>query len=63
MNNTNPDTCPHASIIVTFDPDAAEHLSVEEIRKRWPRFHGTCPDCGCTLIKYASMAHYIYGDW
>lgn len=34
-----------------------------EIRKRWPRFDGECPDCGKHLIAYASSEHYIFGDW
>lgn len=34
-----------------------------EIRKRWPRGEGQCPDCGGQVIAYASYAHYGYGDW
>jgi predicted RNA-binding Zn-ribbon protein involved in translation (DUF1610 family) len=34
-----------------------------EIRKRWPRGEGQCPDCGGQVIAYASHAHYTYGDW
>jgi len=34
------------------------------IRKRWPRLSGKCPlGCGYEGIYYASMAHYIMGDW
>lgn len=35
----------------------------QEIRRRWPRFHGTCPDCKGKLVLYASWAHYAMGDW
>lgn len=55
--------CPHPQCQVTFDPAAAQKLTVEEIRKRWPRFYGPCPDCGQQMIVYASFSHYIYGDW
>lgn len=35
-----------------------------EIRKRWPRLHGKCPKgCGYEGIYYASMEHYVMGDW
>lgn len=35
-----------------------------DVRKRWPRLHGACPKgCGFNGIAYASMAHYLYGDW
>lgn len=33
------------------------------VRQKWPRFWGECPDCGVSLIAYASAAHYTYGDW
>ena len=38
--------------------------ATSEIRRRWPRLHGTCPKgCGYSGIYYASYAHYIYGDY
>lgn len=46
----------------TFDAEAARGLSVQEIRKRWPRWAGTC-ECGYNGIYYASWEHYIAGDW
>ena len=55
--------CAHDSVSVEFDKEAAGKLSVIEIRERWPRFVGRCPDCKCQLIKYASSEHYLYGDW
>lgn len=57
------DPCPHDSAPVEFDEKASAGLSSNEVRKRWPRFWGRCPDCGEQLIKYASFAHYIAGDW
>jgi hypothetical protein len=55
--------CTHASAQVPFDEVLAPKLDSSEVRRRWPRFEGTCPDCGCSLIKYASHAHYLLGDW
>ena len=35
-----------------------------EVRRRWPRLDGYCPlGCGYHGIYYASMAHYVAGDW
>ncbi len=59
----DPDDCTHEGAKVEFDADAARGMSVAEIRKRWPRFMGNCPDCGAQLIKYASWLHYSFGDW
>ncbi len=63
MENDAEQDCSHERVRVEFDEEAARGLSVAEIRKRWPRFSGICPDCGTTLIKYASAAHYTCGDW
>lgn len=55
--------CAHASVMPTFDQDAASGLSAAEVKKRWPRFMGSCPECGDSVILYHSFAHYLYGDW
>ena len=55
--------CDHATCMPTFDENAAEDLSAEEVRKRWPRFQGECSKCGSKVIAYASYLHYILGDW
>ena len=55
--------CDHSAAIVEFDNEAAQTLDVQEIRRRWPRWHKPCPACGTKLIKYASFEHYIMGDW
>ncbi len=63
-----PAECDHG---VQFDEEAAKKLFSEnpgtpaqEIRKRWPRLSGECPTgCGFNGIGYASLAHYVYGDW
>lgn len=49
----------------TFDLAVAEaeNLSAREVRKRWPRAEGPCPDCGARFIGYASKMHYYWGDW
>jgi hypothetical protein len=51
--------CDHG---VVFDEHEAHGLTSDEVRKRWPRFSGTC-HCGFYGAAYASMAHYICGDW
>ena len=55
--------CRHPRCTPAFDEAAARGLSAEEVRKRWPRFYGPCPDCNTTVIHYASTAHYVLGDW
>jgi len=45
--------------LVIFDSVAAKGLDPTEIQKRWPRF--TCPECQMKL--YASMDHYVAGNW
>lgn len=49
--------------VPAFDEVAARGLSAEEVRRRWPRGEGPCPDCGVPMITYASGAHFAYGDW
>lgn len=48
----------HAS----FDAEAAKGLTSAEVRRRWPRWSGTC-ECGFYGVHYASWEHYIAGDW
>lgn len=55
--------CTHAKCLPAFDEAAAKGLDEYEVRRRWPRFSGACPDCGCSVIAYASTMHYIAGDW
>lgn len=55
--------CDHAAVMPTFDAAAAAGLSVAEVRHRWPRFDGKCPNCGATLLCYASVEHYTAGGW
>lgn len=55
--------CDHSIATPTFDERAAEGLSSSEIRKRWPRFMGSCPSCGEPVILYASLSHFLEGDW
>jgi len=55
--------CLHDKCEVIFDADEAVALSPQEVRKKYPRFFGHCPDCGEQIIKYASKEHYILGDW
>lgn len=55
--------CKHESCTPEFDEEAAQGMDEYEIKERWPRFDGTCPDCGGLVIAYASPMHYIMGDW
>jgi hypothetical protein len=55
--------CTHYKVMPKFDSVAARGLDSYQVRERWPRFDGTCPDCGEGGIYYASYEHYIAGDW
>ena len=55
--------CNHESCVVEFDEVEAQGMDSYEVQKRWPRWHGPCPECGVNLIKYATASHYIMGDW
>jgi hypothetical protein len=62
-NPDDDDQCPHESVMPAFDEQAAEGMSSAEIKEKYPRFMGECPDCGQHVILYASFMHYICGDW
>jgi hypothetical protein len=55
--------CAHPKCTPPFDEAAAKGASASEVRKRWPRFDGVCPDCNERVLGYASSMHYIMGDW
>ena len=55
--------CQHPRCVPAFDEDVARDLDAYEVRRRWPRFDGTCPDCGERMILYASWSQYILGDY
>ena len=55
--------CEHPKVMPSFDSDKAKTMSASEVRKTYPRFGGKCPDCDYEGILYASMIHYISGDW
>ena len=53
--------CDHG---ITFDEKVAKGMSTHDISQKYPRLFGWCPKgCGFRGIAYASMAHYVYGDW
>ena len=56
----DPAKCSHG---IHFDEVRSQGLLTSDVRKRWPRFCGTCEHCGYSGIGYASYAHYISGDW
>lgn len=56
--------CTHEKCTPEYDHAEAVRINdAWEIKKRFPRFHGQCPDCGASVIGYASFEHYIMGDW
>lgn len=58
--------CQHESVPEpTFDKTIAdsEELDSYEVKRRWPRTCEMCKQCGKTVIKYESWAHFVYGDW
>jgi hypothetical protein len=58
------DCCKHTGVpLPAFNSSEAFNIQSEEVRKRFPRFSGTCPDCKGLVIVYASYEHYIAGDW
>lgn len=48
---------------VPFDEAEARKCGAREVRRRWPRGDGPCPECGQMTIRYASFLHYLAGDW
>lgn len=53
--------CNHGLV---FDIDACAVLDVHAVRAKYPRLCGACPlGCGFDGIAYASVAHYVFGDW
>lgn len=56
--------CDHALHTPPFEASVIDpEASTEEVRKRFPRFMGECSECGGYVILYASLEHYIRGDW
>ena len=56
--------CEHLSLpLPEFDAEAAAGLSADAVQQRWPRGYQFCPDCQSHVILYASMEHYLAGDW
>lgn len=55
--------CTHAAVMPSFNEEAAGALPAAEVRRLWPRFCGTCPTCNEQVILYASLRHYLAGDW
>ncbi len=46
-----------------FDEESAKPMTVAEVRRRFPRFFGRCPDCGDEVPAYVSYEHYAAGEW
>ena len=54
--------CDHAECKPPFDSQAAKSMTSLEVREKYPRFYGECPNCKGMVIAYASFEHYISGD-
>lgn len=63
MTALNGPECKHESVMPTVTDEELRGLSAREVRTSYPRFFGTCPDCGQELILYASYMHYLAGDY
>lgn len=59
---TNGD-CQHTTVAPKYNDQDFGTLDEYEVRRRFPRFDGTCPECGTRIIIYSSYMHYIAGDW
>lgn len=46
-----------------YDHDKAKHMTSLKVREFYPRFEGTCKVCGYRGVKYASVEHYLTGDY
>ena len=59
------DKCKHRKVMPKFNEKLVRELRMSkfDVRKKFPRFVGKCPDCQQHLILYASRAHFVYGDW
>jgi hypothetical protein len=55
--------CKHEKCTPAFDSEKARGMDAYWVRENYPRFYGRCPDCGEQMISYASMEHYVAGDW
>lgn len=55
--------CKHASVQPKYLDSDFSGLDEHEVRRRFPRFDGVCPECGSRMIMYSSFVHYAAGDW
>lgn len=55
--------CEHPQCWPKYDSEDAKNMTPDQVRAKYPRFDGYCPDCNAHLILYASFEHYIAGDW
>ena len=56
--------CKHKTATPEVPGDEVLHaMDADEVRRKHPRFHGHCPDCGQMVVLYGSAAHCIAGDW
>ncbi len=54
--------CGRPFTLPAFDEHLATGMDASYVRKEWPCKRHEC-ECGAVTVAYASMAHYIAGDW
>lgn len=63
-SRSHPEGCSHPKVEKpTFDAVKAASMTAEQVRAAYPRKTVWCPDCGNSVLLYASAQHYIMGDW
>lgn len=56
--------CRHVNMkLPNFDEGVNECKSWHEVRMRYPRYQGECPDCDKFLTVYANAEHRKAGNW
>ena len=55
--------CDHRQHVPHFNEQDARYLSMEQVRKDWPRYQGLCSACGADITLYASITHMQAGGW
>jgi hypothetical protein len=59
-----PTFCQHSKLpTAIFDAEKAKTMTAFEVRQAYPRLIARCPDCGETVVRYASQEHYHAGDY
>lgn len=55
--------CSHTPHVPRFDANACRGHPSEWVRTNFPRFDSVCTLCKQRIVLYASLEHYLTGDW